>query len=179
MNKLKSTFVAMALLAAGSSHAATVLSPTDGDVNFFNISLTNVPWAFELFMLDDSTVINNSLTSASGLLIPLPSIVGVSGPIGSNYIATNANAQTLLLTGSDHFVLAIHNLNTNAWIEDSGAISMGANAERIIFEYTNANQTTAILAVDVAIAPVPVPAAIWLFGSGLLGLAGFGKRFTF
>lgn len=26
------------------------------------------------------------------------------------------------------------------------------------------------------VAPIPVPAAVWLFGSGLLGLAGFGRR---
>jgi hypothetical protein len=32
--------------------------------------------------------------------------------------------------------------------------------------------------VDAQIAPsaVPVPAAIWLFGSALVGLIGFGKR---
>jgi len=30
--------------------------------------------------------------------------------------------------------------------------------------------------VQVAVAPVPVPAAVWLFGSGLIGLLGFAKR---
>ena len=179
MNKLKSVFMAVTLLAAGTTHAVTVLTPTDGDVNFFNISLTNVPWAFELYMLDDSTVINNSLTASNGLLVALPSIVGVSGPVDSNYIATNSAAQTLVLTASDNFILAIRNLNTGDWIEDIGVVGLGANAQRITFEYTNANNTTAILAVDVAIAPIPVPAAIWLFGSGLLGLAGLGRRFKF
>lgn len=30
--------------------------------------------------------------------------------------------------------------------------------------------------VQVAVAPVPVPPAVWLFGSGLLGLIGFARR---
>jgi hypothetical protein len=30
--------------------------------------------------------------------------------------------------------------------------------------------------LEAAGAPVPLPAAIWLFGSGLLGLAGIGRR---
>jgi hypothetical protein len=29
---------------------------------------------------------------------------------------------------------------------------------------------------DVKIAPVPIPAAAWLFGSGLLGLVGVARR---
>ena len=32
------------------------------------------------------------------------------------------------------------------------------------------------LAVTPALTPVPVPAAFWLFGTGLIGLAGFAKR---
>ena len=31
-------------------------------------------------------------------------------------------------------------------------------------------------AAPVAVAPVPVPAAVWLFGSGLLGLVGLARR---
>jgi hypothetical protein len=30
--------------------------------------------------------------------------------------------------------------------------------------------------VQVAVAPVPVPPAVWLFGSGLLGLIGVARR---
>lgn len=29
---------------------------------------------------------------------------------------------------------------------------------------------------ELVLAPVPIPAAIWLFGTGLIGLAGFSKR---
>jgi hypothetical protein len=174
MNKFKSTLIAAMLMAGSSSQAATILTPTDGDVNFLNISTTNVGWAYQLYMFDDSTVINNSLTAAGGLAVPLPSTVGVFGPVGGNYIATNSLANTLVLTGSDQFVLAVLNLNTNVWIEDSGSTSLGANAERITFNYLNANGTLAVLAVDVQV--VPVPAAVWLFGSGMIGLLGIASR---
>ncbi|MHB8347923.1 MAG: hypothetical protein ACYDHM_12225 [Acidiferrobacterales bacterium] len=46
-----------------------------------------------------------------------------------------------------------------------------------IVNFTNANpanQTSAYFASNVA--PVPVPAAVWLFGSGLLGLVGVVRR---
>jgi len=30
------------------------------------------------------------------------------------------------------------------------------------------------IVVDVSLAPIPIPAAAWLFGSGLLGMVGIG-----
>ena len=35
---------------------------------------------------------------------------------------------------------------------------------------------TTDFAIDVSTAPVPVPAAIWLMGSGLMGLFGFSRK---
>ena len=32
--------------------------------------------------------------------------------------------------------------------------------------------------LNVTVAPVPVPAAVWLFGSGLMGLIGVARRKT-
>jgi len=32
------------------------------------------------------------------------------------------------------------------------------------------------LVVEASVAPIPIPAAVWLFGSGLLGLIGFARR---
>ena len=39
-----------------------------------------------------------------------------------------------------------------------------------------ANDTFAITSQTVQLTTVPVPAAVWLFGSGLIGLVGFAKR---
>jgi hypothetical protein len=38
------------------------------------------------------------------------------------------------------------------------------SAERLFYE------------LDFQVTPVPVPAALWLFGSALAGLVGFGRR---
>jgi len=49
---------------------------------------------------------------------------------------------------------------------------LGANAYSVTFG-TGAN----VIEVDVQVVPaVPVPAAVWLFGSGLLGLVGVARR---
>jgi len=32
------------------------------------------------------------------------------------------------------------------------------------------------IVVEVSLAPIPIPAAAWLFGSGLLGMVGIARR---
>ncbi len=43
-------------------------------------------------------------------------------------------------------------------------------------KYWLEGQATGSIYTDTAVSAVPVPAAVWLFGSGLLGLIGFSKR---
>ena len=38
------------------------------------------------------------------------------------------------------------------------------------------NWTLDLFVAPAPISPVPVPAAVWLFGTALIGLVGFGKR---
>lgn len=45
------------------------------------------------------------------------------------------------------------------------------------WELTGGFSSTGTATMTMDIAAVPVPAAVWLFGSGLLGLAGLGRRF--
>ena len=45
-----------------------------------------------------------------------------------------------------------------------------------VFDLNGVNRVRAFNAVADGFAVVPVPAAVWLFGSGLLGLVGFAKR---
>lgn len=153
------------LLAVASSFAgaSTVFFPTDGDVNFLFSNLGSN----QLFMFDDDDN-NNFAAALDNLSIPLPSIVGIAGPNGSgDYIATNSLANTLTLTGSDQFVLAI--FDGANWIGDTSVTANGANAYTVEFD-VGGN----VLAVDVQV--VPVPAAVWLFGSGLLGFTMVGRR---
>jgi hypothetical protein len=150
----------------GSVQAATVFAASDGNVNFL---LADLPGA-TLAMFDDS---DQSYLGPS-INIPLPSIVGVFGPVNGNndFLATNSLSNTLTLTGSNHFILGLSTDGGANWITESSVTSVGANAYTLTF-----NNIGSLLMVDVNKVPaVPVPAAFWLFGSGLLALVGIARR---
>jgi len=167
MRIIKRILMGIALLAWGTANASTVLSATDGDVNFLFNAL---PDGIELFMFDDDDN-NNFADAGNSLLVPIPSIVGIAGPISGNFLASNTNGN-LTLTTSPDFVLAV--LDGGAWVGDTNAVFSGdGNAVELTFATSGG-----VFVVDVAqtLVAVPVPAAVWLFGSGLLGLVGIGRR---
>lgn len=55
-----------------------------------------------------------------------------------------------------------------------GAITTLSNLQPYELIFGNTNGVTAELIVSTS--PVPIPAAVWLFGSGLIGLLGFSRR---
>lgn len=147
------------MLTVARVDAATVFAPTDGDVNFLFGDLAGGILA----MFDDS----DQSYGGPSLDIGVPGIVGVVGPVNASgdHIVSNSNG-TLTLTGSDHFILG---LNVGGiWLADSSVVAVGANSYTVSF-----GNGGSVLPVDVQIIPaIPVPAAVWLFGSGLLGLVG-------
>jgi hypothetical protein len=151
------------VLTIARVEAATIFAPTDGDVNFLFGDLAGGTLA----MFDD---IDQAYLGAS-INIEVPSIVGFVGPNGNgDHIAINNLSQTLTLTGSDNFILGIF-FNGN-WLADSSVLAVGANSYTVSFDNGGS-----VLQVDVQTAPaVPVPAAVWLFGSGLLGLVGVARK---
>jgi hypothetical protein len=158
---------AVSLLTATGVEAATVFAPTDGDVNFL---FSNLGAGTTLAMFDDS---DQSYLGAS-LTIPLPSSVGMFGPVNGNndYLATNSLSDTLTLTGSNHFILGLSLDGGTSWIADTNVTSVGANAYTVTFDNNGS-----VLQVDVQVIPaVPLPATAWLFASGLLGLAGVVRK---
>lgn len=160
--QIRNTLLALAFLVPGAVNAATIFAPTDGDVNFLFSTLS--PGTM-LAMFDDS----DQAFAGSNLAIPVPEIIGIAGPTGSgDFIATNEAAATLTLTGSDQFILGISTDGGSSWSGDIGVTSVGANA------YTVSFSDGTVLEVDVRV--VPVPAAVWLFGTGLIGLVGVARR---
>ena len=167
MNLMKLLATGVLAISATATHASTILMPTDGDVNFL---FTPLPDGVSLYMFDDDDN-NNFGAAGSNLLVPVPSIVGISGPQSGDYLASNSNGN-LTLTNSHSFVMAVWdaNLNGGTWVGDSNPVWYGnGNAVQL-----TVNTSGGVLAVDVQ--PIPVPAAVWLFGSGLLGLVGVARR---
>jgi hypothetical protein len=71
-----------------------------------------------------------------------------------------------------YMVLQKHGMDVSEWIE-------GTTLEFRTFTYDDAGNATFLYDGDIVLTEinaVPVPAAIWLLGSGLLGLAGMRKR---
>jgi hypothetical protein len=152
-------------LLGGSLQAATVFAPTDGDLNFLFGDLQGATLA----MFDDS----DQTYAGSSLTIPVPSIVGIFGPTnpGGDYLATNSLGDTpLVLTGSNQFILGL--FVGGQWLADSSVQSNGANSYTVNFDNGGS-----VLSIDLqVISAIPIPGAIWLFGSGLVALVGLQKR---
>jgi len=150
------------LLTVARVDAATIFAPTDGDVNFLLGDLLGAQLA--IFDDDDQTYAGLSLD------VQIGDVVGFAGPNGSgDHTATNTTTiGTLSLTDSSNFILGLSTDNGVSWMPDAAVVSLGANAYSVTFG-TGAN----VIEVDVQIVPpIPVPAAVWLFGSGLVGLLG-------
>ena len=158
-------FGGLVLLASGVANASTVFMPTDGDVNFFNITLSG---GATLAMFDDQ---DTGFTTPL-IISPLPSLVTITGPVSGDYTATNTASASITLTNNNWFSLGVYNASTG-WAGDVFSACNSVNACTVQFA------DGSILSVDTTEAPtVPAPAAIWLLGSGLLGLAGIAKRKT-
>ena len=159
--KIRNILIGVAFLASGTANATTVFAPTDGDVNFI-LGLFN-PSDTILAMFDDS----DQSFMGSQLVIDIPEEIAIAVSGGGNFKATG-NLGMLTLTGSDHFILAVSTDGGANWSGNTGIVDVGANSYNVVFS----NGT--VVEVDVQV--IPVPAAVWLFGSGLLGLVGIARR---
>ena len=158
----------VSMLTVARVDAATVFAPTDGDVNFLFGDLTGA----QLAIFDDT----DQSYAGSSLGVLIGDIVGFAGPNGSgDFTATNTtSALALTLIGSDNFILGLSTDGGTNWLPDTSITALGANAYRVAF--STGNNVTEVDVRVVMTNPVPVPPAVWLFGSGLLGLVGIARR---
>jgi len=153
-----------------SANAATVYwEPTDGDVNYSYTLDTS--YSLAMFDLGDFDA-----TKASPLLINGGAVSGADTvdilAAGINFTATSVvSSNSITLFDDAQFVIAVTD-NIGNWFEPTSWVesSPGTNIYNVTF--TNG----AVLSIDATPTVVPVPAAVWLFGSGLLGLIGIARR---
>lgn len=158
----KLLLITLGLFLHGGVMAATVWAPTDGNTNFlFTISYTG---AGTLAMFDDQD------QSYAGAALALNTNDTVSfTPSGLNYTASSVgNGGTLTLTDTTNFILGFSTDNGATWLADTSFVQLASNMYRIFF---GVGETVAVDLVQV----VPLPAAIWLFLSGMLGLVGYSR----
>jgi len=163
-------YVVLGLCLHSSVMATTIWAPTPGaDANFlFTTSYSADAGTLALF--DDQDLGFNGPHLA---LSAFDHVDFVS--TGTGYQATNSTGGSLLLSNTFNFILGFTIDNGATWFSDTSAFQIGdVNLYYIMF---NGLGGTLANVVKVSVAPVPLPAAIWLFLSGIAGLAGFKRLF--
>jgi hypothetical protein len=114
------------------------------------------------------TIIDGSFTLTADLVWVDIFSIGTAG--GANINGT-ANLSNIAYGGSNADLLALFN--------------GGSGIQTMTYQFTTPQSLTQLFTTSSSvtstsfsgnITPVPVPAAVWLFGSGLLGLVGIARR---
>ncbi len=176
---IKKSLVAC-LFAVSTASSASVWAPNDADINLiaFNQSSSLFPSLSDTFGIFEDTVIVGTAT-------PVVTFSGVGAVTftqnGANYDLSSGTSSGSLL-GSNDFQIGF--LSGGVWRAESGNLDVGSDAQLLVFADTNEfNNLHFLYAFDVSpssatgpVAPVPLPASIWVMTSGLLGLFFTGRR---
>ncbi len=95
------------------------------------------------------------------------------GELDSFTVTINTSSSSYATVFTESTIAGSLNLNAAAINLNDFGIANGAEVLSIDVELARGNSGFALAG---SLAPVPVPAAVWLFGSGLLGLVGVARR---
>ena len=155
MKVLQIVLFAVLGVSASVVNAATIFTANNQDVDFI------VPAGFVF----DIAVFANAADLASGTNA---TNVTLDNTIPASLLSPALLSGQLALGSGNSFVVGVSGDSGVSWIEDIG-FSGGTTG---ILSFVS-NQV-GVLLVDVQV--VPVPAAAWLFGSGLIGLVAVSRR---
>lgn len=160
-------------LSTSVASAATVWMPTNSDTDFLQFEIGGLSTnSGSLALFDEADF------GGTGL------IIGANGgdvtfqANGSNWDATFSGGGTITLLDDYNFVLGMSWDGGSTWYDDSSYLLAGGapDSYQINFDGYNAGLEVMGSTIGVDLQPVPVPAAVWLFGSGLMGLAAIARR---
>lgn len=161
-------------MASAAVNAATVWAPTNVDTDFLQFNFLGISTnGGALALFDDADFGGAALVigSAGGQVTFTAS--------GADFNATFSGGGSITLTGGASFTLGVSWDGGLSWFGDSSYALSGGSPDTYAINFDgiktdNVPVTATTIAVDLQ--PVPVPAAMWLFGSGLLGLVGVARR---
>jgi len=165
---LTASVLGLVSTAASSTVWVPDINTSTGDfqeVTFASFGVSSATYDLVFYDAGTAASIEPSFTSLT--LADLNGTVGISAN-PAPYTAT-FGGDTAALGATGEFELALWDGSAFTFVSDYTVIVPG-NAYTIEF----GSVTGEILGVDLA--PVPVPAAVWLFGSGLIGLVGVARR---
>jgi hypothetical protein len=181
--KISLFLASAALILASTSANATVWHPTNEDTDFIQLNFggdlgisTN---GGDLALFDDNT----GLTGPALVIGQDGGHVVFSDNGDGSWNAevfdvTNTSGGSITLSNNTNFVLGISwNGGAKYWGDTGSSLQSSPDAYLIVFDGIAPGPkriSGSTLAVDLA--PIPVPPAVWLFGSGLLGLVGVARR---
>ncbi|MFW6352174.1 MAG: VPLPA-CTERM sorting domain-containing protein [Bacteroidota bacterium] len=175
MKRIRGIILGMVLLAgmfllsavpAGAALYSGAWTPTSSSVEYFNITFTdsNADNDFKFFVYNKNTGEELTIFNTSQFLNS--KTIDFSSDNG-NHMAT-LGSNVLNLGVKPHFWLGF-DLGAGSVYEYSYSLLTGDDQFQI-------NLGDKVLISSDA-SPVPLPASVWLLGSALMGLAGFGRRF--
>ena len=173
MKMLNSVFAIAALMLVSSVASATVWHPTNEDTDFIQFGPIINTNGGDLVMFDESDFGGTALTIGDAGGEVRFSDNGDGSWNAEVFDVNNISGGSITLSGNKNFTLGITwDGGTTYYTDSNYALVNAPDDYRIAFQGKQVVGRT--LAIDVA--PIPVPAAVWLFGSGLLGLVGVARR---
>ena len=188
ISRISFVFLAFLLTGAGSAQAAPLNLALQTPDIFTSFQNTNYDAVTDIFTVDGFTQ-NVDGVSTGGGSFSLTATITAGGTLTSGTISITGLSNTLI--SGDLFRVGFANNGSqvleflftptggdllaayNPLLRNGGIILSvsGYNDDNFNTSFSETN-----FGAFSDTAPVPVPAAVWLFGSGLLGLLGFTKR---
>ena len=172
------------LLASSVASAATIWAPTNEDTDFIQLDFAGTPVAGPgistnggtLALFDDSDFGGTALVigKEGGQVVFTDNN---NGSCNAEFFDKNDTSDgSITLSDNANFMLGM-DWGAGYYGDSNTTLIRSPDTYLIVFDGldgSGAEISGNTLAVDLA--PVPVPAAVWLFGSGLLGLVGIARR---
>ena len=163
----------LALATSVASAATVIWTPTNLDINYVFYEGTNEDT--NLYALFDVEDFDGDQDYALIINKPGDEIVHLAATNGSDFVLTSTTTgNTTTLKNDKEFVVATSFDNGISWTDAFDTQIFVPNTNM----YTLTFSTGAVLSIDAApeVQAVPVPAAAWLFGTGLFGIVAVARR---